>query len=51
MHFERLKHAACSAKTSTATYIVVTGSLISTSMRKAEMYDVAKNTWTVLPDM
>ena len=51
MHFERLKHAACSAKTSFATYIVVTGSAISESEKKAEMYNVVNNTWTVLPDM
>ena len=51
MHFDRLKHAACAVKTRIADYIVVTGSLIAQSMTKAEMYDVAKNTWIVMPDM
>ena len=51
MHFDRLKHAACAVKTRNTDYIVVTGSLISTSMQKAEMYDVTMNTWTALPDM
>ena len=51
MHFARQWHAACAVKTRTAEYIVVTGSQTSPASIKAEKYDVAKNSWTILPDM
>ena len=53
MRYDRVKHAACSATTKHASEgcIVVTGSFVPEASKKAEMYNIATDEWTTLPDL